>query len=70
MKMELLLIIITQDAYIGLIDFTKDHPIFAGLYDKQQYRKNLFEYRLPKDIENLLGTGLIEKYLEGLLWKS
>ena len=60
MKMELLLIIITQDAYIGQ-RFTKRSSYLCGIYDKTaNTMKEPFQIPTSKDIENLIGTDLYD----------
>ena len=55
--MELLLIIITQDAYIGQ-RFTKRSSYLCGIYDKTaNTMKEPFQIPTSEDIENLIGTG-------------
>lgn len=58
--MELLLIIITQDAYIGQ-RFTKRSSYLCGIYDKTaNTMKEPFQIPTSKDIENLIGTDLYD----------
>ena len=60
MKIKLLLIIITQDAYIGQ-RFTKRSSYLCGIYDKTaNTMKEPFQIPTSEDIENLIGTDLYD----------